>query len=318
MIAVVYPSAIARACSALDEAALFRDLPDGYFRVLIRIVKKINLARLLAPIVASRATLARESGKSVETVHRVVKWLEARGLVQRSQKARAGLRGSSSPLVPTAALLDALQLTHAPASPANKARQSAGDAMALPMHGSQKMEAEPPSVSSASAAVSAPKPPGSSAGAFVQFDSMKLPADLAWLVRDQGLKPSGVLELMKRARLAQQRLSDVVACTRQYLQALEGRALYAYLRALLGKGRAFAGKVSAKVGELKEQQQRAHLRHKAQALAGRQYTSRDATVHVLVDESGMLLETREGRRAARPMCQSFLDAIEAGRLRPVW
>ena len=308
MTAVVYPSAIARACSALDEAALFRDLPDGYFRVLIRIVKKINLARLLAPIVASRATLARESGKSVETVHRVVKWLEARGLVQRSQKARAGLRGSSSPLVPTAALLDALQLTNAPASPAGKTRQSAGATRALPMHGSQKKEAGAPAAS---------QPLVRSVGAFVQFEGMKLPADLAWLVRDQGLKASGVLELMKRARLAQQCLSDVVASTRQYLQALQGRALYAYLRALLGKGRDFADKVTAKVGELKEQQQREHLRHKAQALAGRQFESFDASVHVLVDESGMLLETRQGRRAARAMCQSFLDAIEAGRLRPV-
>jgi len=314
MTAVVYPSAIARACSALDEAALFRDLPDGYFRVLIRIVKKINLARLLAPIVASRATLAKESGKSVETVHRVVKWLEARGLVQRSQKARAGLRGSSSPLVPTAALLDALQLTHAPASLADKARKSAGDAMALPMHGSQKKEVQAPAASWAS---SASNSLGSSTGAFVQFEGMKLPADLAWLVRDQGLKASGVLELMKRARLAHQRLSDVVLATRQYLAPLQGRALYAYLRTLLGKGRDFADKMTAKVGEIKEKQQREHLRHKAQALAGRQYASRDATLHVLVDESGMLLETREGRRTARPMCQSFLDAIESGRLRPV-
>ena len=307
MTAVVYPGAIARACSALDEAALFRDLPDGYFRVLIRIIKKINLARLTAPIVASRATLAKEAGKSVETVQRVVKWLEARGLVQRSQKARAGLRGSSSPLVPTPALLEALQLINAPASPADKARQSAGASLTAPAPGSEKKEAATPP---------AAKPLANPLGAFVQFGAMKLPADLAWLVKDQGLKASGVLELMKRARLAQQRLSDVVAATRQRLQGLQGRALYAYLRALLGKGRDFADKVVEKVGELKEQQQREYLRHKAEALAGRQFMNRDGSVRVLVDQSGMLIETREGRRGARPMCQSFLDAIEAGRLMP--
>jgi hypothetical protein len=161
------------------------------------------------------------------------------------------------------------------------------------------------------------KPLASSSGAFVQFGAMKVPADLAWLVNDQGLKPSGVLQLMKRARLAQQRLSDVVAATRQYLQGLQGRSLYAYLRALLGKGRDFAEKVRGNVGELKEQQQREYLRHKAEALSGRQFMSRDASLHVVVDESGMLIETREGRRAARPMCQAFLDAIEAGRLMPV-
>lgn len=308
MTAVVYPSAIARACSALDEATLFRDMPDGYFRVLIRIIKKINLARLMAPIVASRATLARESGKSVETVHRVVKWLEERALVQRAQKARAGLRGSSSPLVPTPALLDALLLINAPASPADKARQSAGASLAPPAHGTGNKETATPA---------AAKPLASRSGAFVQFGAMKLPADLAWLVKEQGLKASGVLELMKRARLAQQRLSDVVASTRQYLQGLEGRSLYAYLRALLGKGRDFADKVRDNIGELKEQQEREYLRHKAEALSGRQFMSRDGGVHVLVDECGMLIETREGRRGARAMCQSFLDAIEAGRLMPV-
>jgi hypothetical protein len=308
MTAVVYPSAIARACSALDEAALFRDMPDGYLRVLIRIIKKINLARLTAPIVASRATLARESGKSVETVQRVVKWLEERGLVQRSQKARAGLRGSSSPLVPMPALLDALLLINAPASPADKARQSAR---------ASSMPPSPDTGSKETATPAAARIPAGSASAFVQFGAMKLPADLAWLVKDQGLKASGVLDLMKRARLAQQRLSDVVAATRQYLEGLQGRSLYAYLRALLGKGRDFAGKVVEKVGEIKEQQQREYLRHKADALSGRQFMSRDGGVHVLVDESGMLIETREGRRGARAMCQSFLDAIEAGRLVPV-
>ena len=30
----VYPSMIARACSALDESPLFRDMPDGYLRVM--------------------------------------------------------------------------------------------------------------------------------------------------------------------------------------------------------------------------------------------------------------------------------------------
>lgn len=119
---------------------------------------------------------------------------------------------------------------------------------------------------------------------------------------------------MKRARLAQQRLSDVVAATRQYLERLQGRSLYAYLRALLGKGRDFADKVSENIGQLQEAQTRTHLRHKAEALAGRQFMNRDKSLHVAVDESGMLIETRQGRRAARPMCQSFLDAIEAGRL----
>lgn len=111
MTVVVYPGAIARACSALDESPLFESMPDGYIRVVIRIIKKISLSRLSSPITASRETLARESKKSLETVHRAVRWLEAHEFIQRNQKARAGLRGSSSPIKPTQKLLDALLLT---------------------------------------------------------------------------------------------------------------------------------------------------------------------------------------------------------------
>lgn len=111
MTVVVYPGAIARACSALDESPLFESMPDGYIRVVIRIIKKISLCRLSSPITASRETLAKESKKSLETVHRAVRWLETHEFIQRDQKARAGLRGSSSPIRPTQKLLDALLLT---------------------------------------------------------------------------------------------------------------------------------------------------------------------------------------------------------------
>ena len=111
MTVVVYPGAIARACSVLDESPLFESMPDGYIRVVIRIIKKISLSRLSSPITASRETLAKESKKSLETVHRAVRWLETHEFIQRDQKARAGLRGSSSPIRPTQKLLDALLLT---------------------------------------------------------------------------------------------------------------------------------------------------------------------------------------------------------------
>ena len=291
----VYPSMIARACSALDESPLFRDMPDGYLRVIFRIIKKINLIRLNSPIVASRATLATESGKSVETVHRVVKWLEDRGLVERIQKARAGLRGSSSPLVPTAKLLQALLLTD---------RTYVGKA---------------PVVAPAQRPPQAPAQPASTPGAdqraqFVTFGKLKLPADLAWLVRDQGMQGTGVLQLMKLAKQAKQRLSDVVGATKQYLDKLQGRELYAYLRALLSTDRDFGQRADEAASGALERQQQSYLQEKAAAFAGRTFQSRDAKLLVTVDVSGMLMEEREGRRAARPMCQSFIDAIEAGRL----
>lgn len=291
----VYPSMIARACSALDESPLFRDMPDGYLRVIFRIIKKINLIRLNSPILASRGTLASESGKSVETVHRVVKWLEDHGLIERVQKARAGLRGSSSPLIPTLKLLEALLLTD---------NRHAGKPAVVAPAARVAQQAPAPASSRAS-------DPGAQ---FETFGKLKLPSDLAWLVREQGMQGTGVLQLMKLARQTQQRLSDVVGATRKYLEKLEGRRLYAYLRALLSSDKDFGQRAQAASSEALALQQQTYLQEKTAAFAGQTFQSRDAKLLVTVDACGMLLEEREGRRTARPMCQTFLDAIAAGRL----
>ena len=292
----VYPSMIARACSALDELPLFRDMPDGYLRVVMRIIKKINLGKLTAPIVASRGTLAKEAGKSVETVHRVVKWMETRALIERDQKARPGLLGSSSPLVPTEKLLNALMLND-------------GTSEGKPPVPVQNLVTFPSRV----VPVTKPIAPKSD---FVTFDKIKIPTDLAWLVQDQGLRSTGVLQLMKLAKKAKQQLSDVVSTTRKYLETLEGRELYAYLRALLGKNKDYGHQAREIAKEETADQERIYLREKGEALVGRTFRSRDERVLVTVEESGMLIEVRDGRRAARPMCLSFLEAIEAGRLVP--
>jgi DNA-binding transcriptional regulator YhcF (GntR family) len=298
---VVYPSLISRACAALDESPVFKDVPDGYLRVILRIVKKINLKRLNSPILASRATLAEESGKSVETVHRVVRWLEERGLVEREQRARPELRGSSSPLMPTKQLLDALLLSEA-------ARASVDEAH--PNTGAKASTAKPTSVANKSPARAA-----SPAAAFERVGKVRLPSDLAWLVKEQGMNCSGVLHLMKLAGQAKQRLSTVVAATRKYLEGLEGRELYAYIRALLGKGKDFGYRATEETREAAELEEREYLKQKAQALAGRTFQNRDQRLVVTVDESGILIEMRNGQRAARPFCRSFVEAIEAGRLR---
>jgi DNA-binding transcriptional regulator YhcF (GntR family) len=193
---VVYPSLISRACATLDESPTFKDVPDGYLRVILRIVKKINLKRLDSPIFASRAKLAQESGKSVETVHRAVRWLEERGLVEREQRARPELRGSTSPLVPTVRLLDALLLSE-------QAKASVNDKL------QPKVPASRPASQSAR-----------QESRFERIGKVMLPLDLAWLVKEQGMNCSGVLHLMKLAGHAKQRLSSVVAATKKYLEKM--------------------------------------------------------------------------------------------------
>jgi hypothetical protein len=309
VVPVTYPSVIARACAAIDESPVFRDLPDGYFRVVVRIIKKLSIARPTAPIVASRSTLAAESGKSVETVQRVVKWLEDRGLVRREQKARAGLRGSSSPLIPTKALLDALLLSPDTAP----ARQ---EPLSYPQDVTLSDVSTDVSISRV-LPLSSPSEDSRRAGAFTQVDHVKIPSDLVWLVTSQGLKATGVLALMRLAKAAKQRLSDVVSTTRRYLEGLRGRELFAYLRALLGKDRDYSWQVQDAAIAQQERIEQERIARKSLELEGRQFRTRDGKVSVTVESSGILTEIRDGRLTSRPMDKVFVDALDGGRLLPV-
>lgn len=291
LVPTIYPSHIARACASLDESPQFKTMPDGYLRVLLRIIKKINLSCPFSPIFASRGTIAQESGKSIETVHRVVKWLEDSGLIEREQKARAGLRGSSSPLVPTRKLLDALLLSQAPQE------RSSAQASKPTSHGSTSAQ--------------------QIRSAFVRVGKATLPSDIAWLSTRNGLAPTGVLKLMSLAKKAKQRLSDVVAATAQYLEGLSGRALYAYIKALLSKNKDYGYVAKQAESEAEVERDQDYLKEKAEALDGRSFSNKDGSIQITVQE-GVLMETRNGNRAVRMMCKSFLEALEAGRLRPSW
>ena len=286
----IYPSHIARACASLDESPQFKSMPDGYFRVLLRIIKKINLSSPFSPIFARRSVIAEESGKSIETVHRVIKWLEDQGLIEREQKARAGLRGSSSPLVPTKKLLEALLLSQAPQERAAMKHQQHSK------HHDQVRQNQ---------------------SSFVRVGKATIPADIAWLSTRNGLAPTGVLKLMSIAKKAKQRLSDVVAATAQYLEGLSGRALYAYIKALLSKDKDYRHVAQQAATEAETERANDYLKEKAEILEGRSFTNKDSSIQITV-QGGVLMEIRQGRRAVRMMCKAFLNAIDDGRLRSSW
>lgn len=278
MTVVVYPSAIARACSVLDESPLFRDLPDGYLRVVVRLVKKLNIAKPRSPIVASRSTLATESGKSLETVGRTIKWLEERNLLKRQQKARTGLRGSTSPLEPTEDLLKALLLINAP-RPGSAPQRSSSPTYP---------QAAPGLGVSADCSKSAVQKRHNHsennrrAGAFITRENVKIPADLDWLASQRKLRPTAILALMGIAKTAQKRLSDVVAATRKNLEGLRGRELYAYLRGLIGKDRDYSYVARDASREHQEKQTEARLKEKMPTFLNR--------------GDGLEVTTRDGRR----------------------
>ena len=346
-----YPSAIARACAALDESLVFRDLPDGYFRVVVRLIKKINLSHLFSPIVASRGTIARESGKSIETVGRAVKWLEERKLVTREQRARAGLRGSSAPLVPTAKFIDALTLRQVgriqrdsrgtskiraedrqDTNPnpveiktindehsvgvistfigqsdlvetvidpnSNEGKEDFG----YPQDTNGSPVTTDASISTVQGLQQSYQRQPETAGCIVKtvkIGKFRIPADLAWLIHDQNLAPTGLLSLMSQASNVGQRLSDVVALTQRYLVKLSGRRLYAYLSTLVRQGKDYGYIRAHREDEDRMNHDAARetdrLAIKAVDWVGRQFSTSDRTGSITVEAGGWLRIERPGK-----------------------
>lgn len=313
--ATAYPSAIARACAAIDEAPVFRDLPDGYIRVVVRIIKKIRLSCLKSPIYASRSTIAQESGKSVETVGRVVKWLEERNLIEREQIARRGLKGSSSPIRPTDRLLEALTLRQQPTSPLDTtvSHVTPEDEVIHSPEGPSPVRAD--GSKSTHQKQSKEIHPASPAP-FVKIEGCALPTELTWLVTRNALKATGVLSLMKLASSKKQRLSDVVQASRKYLEGLTDRGLFAYLRKLVMQDRDYRAVVQQDVQAQADVQMKARVASKSVELEGRAYRTRDGKIQVFVRPNGFLEEVGADRRGFRPMDGRFLTAIDEGRLVP--
>ena len=296
-----YPSMIAHACSALDESNIFKDMPDGFIRITLRLIKKINLKCPTAAIFASRGTIAVESGKSIETVQRAIKWLESRGLIEREQKANLGQRGSKSPIYPTQLLLTSLGLFDAPSRPQSEHRETNSD------HLNSCAAAHP---------ATSVEPQGQKKR-FERVGNLTLPADLAWLSTSNGMPATGVLLLMKKAKEVQQRLSDVVNTTKPYLEKLHGRQLFAYIKTLLSNGKDF-GQIARNSEESeKTEQMSEYLRNKADLLEGRSFSTKDGSLQIKV-EAGVLAVQRQGQRFIAYMSQKFLDGIDAGRMRQHW
>jgi hypothetical protein len=152
---------------------------------------------------------------------------------------------------------------------------------------------------------------------FVKIEGCTLPSELAWLVTRNDLKVTGVLALMKLAGSRKQRLSDIVAASKKYLEGLTDRSLFAYLRKLVMQDRDYRAVVEEEVKAHQASQDKARLARKAVELEGRAFKTRDGRIQLFVKANGMLHQVAPDRAGYRPLDRAFLDAIEDGRLVPV-
>ena len=301
-----FPYPITKACTALPHLPAFSELPDGFLRIVLRIVQKINISRPFSEIFATRITIAEESGKSIDTVHRAVKWLEDNGFVERERKAKLGYRGSKSPLQPTQQFLETLEIVDSNGKPTT-AKTASQDQHS---HRS-RMTGLSTELQGKNAQDCNDKPDQRQ---FARIGGVTIPIDLAWLC-DKGVSPYGVLALMRDARAAKQKLSDIFQNSKKYLEGLTKREIYAYISKLIKSGKDFSNLSKNSEIEAKNQEISEYLARKTEDLEGRSFISKKSGA-VFTVAAGVITEVRNGMRAVRFMTQSFIDAITEGRLSP--
>lgn len=309
-----YPMAIMRACAAIEEISIFQDMPDSYFTPMLRLVKKLSVSSPFQPIYAKRETLAKESRKSTETIGRLLRWLEDRELITRNQKARPGLRGSTSHIQPTQKLITLLGLDGKNTGSAC----STGGSISAKQNINLKKQSEEIGFSKNSDKTADPT---LIKRQFLFVDGKKIPVDLVWIVKEGNLRATGVLQLMKLAKDSGKRLSDVVQITRKYLNPLKGRALYAYIRSLLLQNKDYGYLIRSENDiETKQQQliqQKELLARKASEWIGRRFKSLDGSMSYTVDRYSFVEWECNGKRGSQPLSMKFIEDVMEGKLRSV-
>jgi hypothetical protein len=247
----IYPSMISRAITMLDEDPFLRALPRTVWGVLFRLIKKINVNELQQPIFASRETLAKESCESMPSLSRQLRKLEDEGVITRNQKARAGLKGSSSEIFFTGKAIQAMRLDLPPPGELNQTVKN----RSIDSIGSVTYEDT----------------------GFVRIGPFRIPADLTKLIHQGGMKVTAVLKLMKVASQAGQKLSEVVAALGDKIFDLHGRQLFAYINTACDGYRNFsAEKANAEKAEADRKQREEAVRQQQRAQAESEKLKRDA------------------------------------------
>ncbi|WP_244222891.1 helix-turn-helix transcriptional regulator [Cupriavidus lacunae] len=259
-----------------------------------------------------KATIARHLAISEATVYRALGALEDAGLIERErqQRTRAQLEvvgriGFTAKLLQCIGLAGR-ELGYAePRTVSDVSRSSA--ACLAPVSGVNNPK------QSSTKKHSGPR-------AFVQIDDRAVPIDLAPLVRDQELSTSALFLLMRLAREAGHRLSDVVSAAGHVLGPLRGRELFAYLKSLLGKPIDYSYVVRTRNAQEDERrataaqaaQDRLEVAQLIERYRGRRVSAPDGRIYE-VDSASIVITEANGRRSSIGHDQARAWLIEMDR-----
>ncbi|WP_198173433.1 DNA-binding protein [Cupriavidus sp. USMAA2-4] len=343
------PTKVMKAIALTYESSYLTHLHITVRQVLATLVRfSLNIERPEQLSFVKKATIAHRLNISEATVYRSLTTLEEEGLILREKQKRTRMKLEvigriqfTSKLLHVIGIQQALpaHVVHSqpaasriPSTPARECdplitRHSEGEDTAGKSNSYGQAVAPVRDVNHGKPQSSLKKQPAEPA-AFRRIEGKAVPSDLAWLVEDRSLSLPGLFGLMKRARKASTRLSDVVLTAQQAIAQLRGRDLFAYLAALINKPVDFAFVANAARAERAQRQaeegaqaeQRMRITTLAASLRGRVIADSDGGSWC-VDEASVTVRRGAGRAAvtsawplhvALPQLE-FLAQLVAGR-----
>ncbi|AQV99494.1 DNA-binding protein (plasmid) [Cupriavidus necator] len=307
------PERILRAIALVYESDGVRALHITSRQVLATLIRfALNQKDPTSLAFIKKATIARHLAISEATVYRALGALEDAGLIERErqQRTRAQLEVVGR-IAFTAKLLQCIGL--------------AGRELGYPEPRTGSDESR--SCSACLAPVSGVNNPKQSSTkkhsgprAFVQIHDRAVPIDLAPLVRDQELTTSALFLLMRLAREAGHRLSDVVSAAGHVLGPLRGRELFAYLKSLVGKPIDYGHVVRTRKAQEDERrataaqaaQDRLEVAQLIERYRGRRVSAPDGRIYE-VDSASIVITEANGRRNSLGHDQARAWLIEMDR-----
>jgi DNA-binding transcriptional ArsR family regulator len=268
-----------------------------------------------------KETLARHVGISEATVYRSLSTLEGQGLIEREKQLRTRMKLQNIGRIRfTSKLLAALGFLHRPVGLGDALGQAHGPNtcdVSCALAGGAKNSFKSITYASHGATAAAGRTSETDRKhAFKTIDGKAVPSDLAWLAERNALAVTAIFKLMKAARAAGKRLSDVVAVTKHALQKLQGKELYAYLSSLLSKDVdfTFIAEEQAEMADQEQQRERKAAERKtrisqlAASLRGKKFELPDGST-ISVDEVSVVV--RRGSFTSSTPLHAALGQLEA-------
>nr|WP_315595536.1 helix-turn-helix domain-containing protein [uncultured Cupriavidus sp.] len=300
------PSRIMKAIALAYESRFFNELSITTRQVLAALIRfSLNDKNMHQLAYVKKETLARHVGVSEATVYRALSTLEGQGLIEREKQLRTRIKLQNIGRIRfTSKLLAALGFMKLSTEAAGDDRAVVGDASKNASYVTYSEGRSERKVS------------------FKTINGKAVPADLAWLAEQNALAVTAIFKLMKVARAAGKRLSDVVAVTKHGLQKLQGKELYAYLNSLLSKDVdfTFIAKEQADMADQEQQRERqlaeskARISQLAVSLRGRKFELQDGST-ISVDEASVVIK-RGGFTSSTPLHAALrqLEALASGQI----